>query len=80
MLPMVANASQWKYWLTGTMPAKTALQISPLLAMQWAKCPNPTTKLSSQMTMICPMVQWLAVTIQATSATSQPPTTPDQKA
>ena len=57
MLPAVATASHDKYWAKGTEPANTADMISPLLAMQCEKRPMPTTKVSSQMTAIWPMVQ-----------------------
>jgi len=40
-----------------TRPASTAVRISPLPAMQWANRPTPTTKASSQMTAIWPMVR-----------------------
>src|ERR1700749_28513 len=53
-----------------------AATISALLAMQCEKCPAPTIKVSNHVTAICPIVQWLAVTIHATSAIIQPPIPP----
>src|SRR5689334_11334776 len=53
--------------------------ISPLLATQCAKCPRPRTNVKVQVTIACPVVQWLAVMSQATRASNHPATTPLQK-
>src|SRR5579884_1543331 len=78
MLPRVAARSQCRYAGVETDPAITDDRISQLVTMQCAKWPTPTIKVSSQIIATWPMVQWLAVTIQATSAINQPPTTPLQ--
>ncbi len=56
-----------------------AVRISPLVAMQWAKLPRPTTKVSIQMIMTEPVMEWEPETSHATVAMIQPPMTPLQK-
>lgn len=79
IFPSVAEANQVMYVGGFTKPDRTALKISPLLAMQCANCPMPTTTVSAQMTTIWPMGHELPETIQAISAMIHPPITPLQK-
>ena len=56
-----------------------AARISPLVAMQCAKWPRPTTKVRLQISATEPVMEWLPLTSHATMAMIQPPTTPLQK-
>ena len=58
---------------------RTAARISPLVAMQWAKLPRPTTKVNIQMIMTEPVMECEPETSQATVAMIHPPMTPLQK-
>lgn len=77
--PEVAAVNHLRYVPGDTKPEKTALRISPLLAMQWAKCPMPTTTVRAQIMTTWPIVHELPETIQAIRAIIHPPITPLQK-
>ena len=80
MLPSVAGSSHSKKRSAVVCPASTAERISPLEAMQCAKCPIPTTNVMIQMSMTEPVMECEPETSHATVAMIHPPTTPDQNA
>src|ERR1700739_924070 len=79
ILPATAGSSQKGYETHGALPTKMATSTSPLVAMQWAKLPRPTTKVRSNKTMTEPVIECDPEPIQATVAMIHPPITPLQK-